>query len=122
MAPLHHHYELKGWPEPRVIVRFWIITFMLVFTWVSIVEIKIIQVQDKKPLIIGLGLTGKSLVNFLSKSHDELFVLSESVKPHEIEDIERLGCESASKSNYRRSFNKQSFGYLSRLVYLMIMR
>ena len=26
MAPLHHHYELKGWPEPRVIVRFWIIT------------------------------------------------------------------------------------------------
>lgn len=47
--------------------------------------------QDKKPLIIGLGLTGKSLVNFLSKSHDELFVVSESVKPHEIEDIERLG-------------------------------
>ncbi|ROQ20830.1 phospho-N-acetylmuramoyl-pentapeptide-transferase [Marinimicrobium koreense] len=30
MAPLHHHYELKGWPEPRVIVRFWIITVMLV--------------------------------------------------------------------------------------------
>ena len=47
--------------------------------------------QDKKPLIIGLGLTGKSLVNFLSKSHDELFVVSESFKPHEIEDIEKLG-------------------------------
>jgi len=30
MAPIHHHFELKGWPEPRVIVRFWIITFMLV--------------------------------------------------------------------------------------------
>ena len=30
MAPLHHHFELKGWPEPRVIVRFWIITLMLV--------------------------------------------------------------------------------------------
>jgi phospho-N-acetylmuramoyl-pentapeptide-transferase len=30
MAPLHHHFELKGWPEPRVIVRFWIITFVLV--------------------------------------------------------------------------------------------
>src|SRR3990167_4114264 len=26
MAPIHHHFELKGWPEPRVIVRFWIIT------------------------------------------------------------------------------------------------
>lgn len=30
MAPLHHHFELKGWPEPRVIVRFWIITLVLV--------------------------------------------------------------------------------------------
>jgi len=30
MAPLHHHYELKGWPEPRVVVRFWIITVVLV--------------------------------------------------------------------------------------------
>jgi len=29
MAPIHHHYELKGWPEPRVIVRFWIISVML---------------------------------------------------------------------------------------------
>ena len=29
MAPIHHHYELKGWPEPRVIVRFWIITVIL---------------------------------------------------------------------------------------------
>ena len=28
MAPIHHHYELKGWPEPRVIVRYWIITVM----------------------------------------------------------------------------------------------
>lgn len=30
MAPIHHHFELSGWPEPRVIVRFWIITFVLV--------------------------------------------------------------------------------------------
>jgi len=30
MAPIHHHFELKGWPEPRVIVRFWIITLILV--------------------------------------------------------------------------------------------
>jgi phospho-N-acetylmuramoyl-pentapeptide-transferase len=30
MAPLHHHFELKGWPEPKVIVRFWIVTFILV--------------------------------------------------------------------------------------------
>ncbi len=30
MAPIHHHYELKGWPEPRVIVRFWILSIMFV--------------------------------------------------------------------------------------------
>ena len=30
MAPIHHHFELKGWPEPKVIVRFWIIAFILV--------------------------------------------------------------------------------------------
>jgi phospho-N-acetylmuramoyl-pentapeptide-transferase len=29
MAPIHHHFELKGWPEPKVIVRFWIISIML---------------------------------------------------------------------------------------------
>lgn len=29
MAPLHHHYELKGWPEPKIITRFWIISFIL---------------------------------------------------------------------------------------------
>jgi len=29
MAPLHHHYELKGWAEPKIIVRFWVISIML---------------------------------------------------------------------------------------------
>jgi len=29
MAPIHHHFELKGWAEPKVIVRFWIISIML---------------------------------------------------------------------------------------------
>jgi len=29
MAPLHHHYELSGWPEPKIIVRFWIVSFIL---------------------------------------------------------------------------------------------
>lgn len=39
MAPIHHHYELKGWPEPRIIVRFWIITVFLVL--VSLASLKI---------------------------------------------------------------------------------
>jgi phospho-N-acetylmuramoyl-pentapeptide-transferase len=40
MAPLHHHFELKGWPEPRVIVRFWIITVILVLIGLSTLKIR----------------------------------------------------------------------------------
>jgi phospho-N-acetylmuramoyl-pentapeptide-transferase len=40
MAPLHHHFELKGWPEPRVIVRFWIITVILVMIGLATLKIR----------------------------------------------------------------------------------
>lgn len=40
MAPLHHHYELKGWPEPRVIVRFWIITVILVLVGLATLKLR----------------------------------------------------------------------------------
>lgn len=40
MAPLHHHFELKGWPEPRVIVRFWIITVVLVLIGLASLKIR----------------------------------------------------------------------------------
>lgn len=40
MAPLHHHFELRGWPEPRVIVRFWIITFILVMIGLATLKIR----------------------------------------------------------------------------------
>jgi len=40
MAPLHHHYELKGWPEPKIIVRFWIITLILVLVGLSTLKVR----------------------------------------------------------------------------------
>ncbi|MDN5873616.1 MAG: phospho-N-acetylmuramoyl-pentapeptide-transferase [Sinobacteraceae bacterium] len=40
MAPLHHHFELKGWPEPRIIVRFWIITLILVLIGLSTLKVR----------------------------------------------------------------------------------
>ncbi|MDP6376790.1 MAG: phospho-N-acetylmuramoyl-pentapeptide-transferase [Pseudomonadales bacterium] len=40
MAPLHHHFELKGWPEPRVIARFWIITLLLVLVGLSTLKLR----------------------------------------------------------------------------------
>ena len=40
MAPIHHHFELKGWPEPRIIVRFWIITVVLVLVGLSTLKLR----------------------------------------------------------------------------------
>ena len=40
MAPLHHHFELKGWAEPKVIVRFWIVSIMLALLAVSTLKIR----------------------------------------------------------------------------------
>jgi phospho-N-acetylmuramoyl-pentapeptide-transferase len=40
MAPLHHHFELKGWPEPKIIVRFWIVTLILVLIGLSTLKIR----------------------------------------------------------------------------------
>ncbi len=40
MAPIHHHFEKKGWPEPRVIVRFWIIAIMLAVTSLATLKLR----------------------------------------------------------------------------------
>jgi len=40
MAPIHHHYELSGWPEPRVIVRFWIISLILVLIGLATLKLR----------------------------------------------------------------------------------
>ena len=39
MAPIHHHFELKGWPEPKIIVRFWVVSIMLAL--VGLVSLKL---------------------------------------------------------------------------------
>jgi phospho-N-acetylmuramoyl-pentapeptide-transferase len=40
MAPIHHHFELEGWPEPRVIVRFWIISVVLVLIGLATLKVR----------------------------------------------------------------------------------
>lgn len=40
MAPLHHHFELSGWPEPKVIVRFWIVTVILVLLGLATLKLR----------------------------------------------------------------------------------
>ncbi len=40
MAPLHHHFEQKGWPEPRIIVRFWIVSFLLALVALASMKVR----------------------------------------------------------------------------------
>jgi len=40
MAPIHHHFELKGWAEPKVIVRFWIISILLALMTLSTLKLR----------------------------------------------------------------------------------
>ncbi len=40
MAPLHHHFELKGWPEPKIIVRFWIVSIILALVALSTIKLR----------------------------------------------------------------------------------
>jgi phospho-N-acetylmuramoyl-pentapeptide-transferase len=40
MAPIHHHFELKGWPEPKIIVRFWIIIIILALIGLSTLKLR----------------------------------------------------------------------------------
>ncbi len=40
MAPLHHHFELKGWPEPKIIVRFWIVSIILALVALSTLKLR----------------------------------------------------------------------------------
>jgi len=40
MAPIHHHFELKGWPEPKIIVRFWIISIILALIALSTLKLR----------------------------------------------------------------------------------
>jgi phospho-N-acetylmuramoyl-pentapeptide-transferase len=40
MSPIHHHFELKGWAEPKIIVRFWIISLMLALVAISTLKIR----------------------------------------------------------------------------------
>src|SRR4029434_8576430 len=39
MAPLHHHYELSGWPEPKIVVRFWIVSFARALLAITAVQL-----------------------------------------------------------------------------------
>jgi phospho-N-acetylmuramoyl-pentapeptide-transferase len=40
MAPIHHHFEQKGWTEPQIVIRFWIISVMLALAGLSTLKLR----------------------------------------------------------------------------------
>jgi len=72
MAPLHHHYELSGWPEPKIVVRFWIVSFALAllalttlkdydnYTFTHMVNVSILTMGQAR----ALGIDGSLLREF----------------------------------------------------------
>ena len=61
MAPIHHHYEKKGWPEPKIIVRFWIISILLALVAPRDPEAPVTQHvgrQYARVIVVGLGTSG----------------------------------------------------------------
>ncbi|HYI88594.1 MAG TPA: phospho-N-acetylmuramoyl-pentapeptide-transferase, partial [Beijerinckiaceae bacterium] len=40
MAPLHHHFEQKGWKEPQIVIRFWIISFLLALVGLATLKLR----------------------------------------------------------------------------------
>ena len=72
MAPIHHHYELKGWKEPQIIVRFWILSIILRGDRFEHLEAQMTTATSqwtltgKKVLVIGLARTGRECARFLA--------------------------------------------------------
>ena len=66
MAPLHHHFEQTGWKETQVVVRFWIITIMLVLFGLSTLKLRgKWNVKGKLALVLGLGESGLAMATWL---------------------------------------------------------
>ena len=78
MAPLHHHFEQKGWAEPTIVIRFWIITIILAMISLLTLKSKMIIKKYKKQtnkniLILGYGKTGKSIASFLKNKKFNIY-------------------------------------------------
>ena len=77
MAPIHHHFEKKGWPESTVVVRFWIISIILAMIGLA-TQIKVMQelknkFKKKIILIYGYGKSGSASFNYLKNNKIYIF-------------------------------------------------
>ena len=65
MAPIHHHFEQKGWSESTIVIRFWIISIILALVGLASLKLSMIEVE-RSIFIPGLGISGMSLAKNLN--------------------------------------------------------
>ena len=93
MAPIHHHFEKKGWAESTIVIRFWIISIILAMIGLSNIKIKIMSKNEniffeKKILIYGLGKSGLSTYQCLKKQ-SKLYLFDDKKFPIKNIDIKK---------------------------------
>ena len=76
MAPIHHHFEKKGWAEPQIVIRFWIIALILAMIGLATLKVddRLKNYFNKSFVILGLGRSGTALAEALTQSGAKVLV------------------------------------------------
>ena len=71
MAPIHHHFEQKGWSESTIVIRFWIISIILAMIGLATLKLRLMKLKNetlsKNFLIYGFGKSGISSLKYLKR-------------------------------------------------------
>ena len=78
MAPIHHHFEKKGWAESTIVIRFWIIAIILALVGLATLKLKVTmpltsKLEELSFLVYGLGKSGLSVIKFFKKNKIKKF-------------------------------------------------
>ena len=94
MSPLHHHFELVGWPETIVTARFWLTSVLLSFVGLAIVTMSTFATGEVI-LVIGLGRSGQASVEVLRARGATVYALDEKPRDALAEAIEQIEARGA---------------------------
>ncbi len=97
MAPIHHHFELKGWPETKVVIRFWIIRIIIRFIFtnniqdsMNKVEKNISEIKKLSISVIGLGRSGIAIAHLANHLGSKVFISDNSSSDSVMANLQSL--------------------------------
>ena len=104
MAPIHHHFEKKGWAESTIVIRFWIIAIILALVGLATLKLKVIcskipKLKELSFLVYGLGISGKSVVRFFKKNKIKKFKIWDDNKKNLIKKYRSKNLKQNSKQS-----------------------